>query len=254
MNAGAVVKLGSTGITIWGDRYDGPGKFYFRDFNWGDMPGVKADDVERPMADGNFPGVSYLDARNLDMDGFLVATSHEKLVHQINRLKAQRGRTVRVTVEEPGLTTWADAEIRAVRVSLFGFAAEAHFEIQFHMPDPRKIGSPDELAPFGSGVQAFHRGNYASTPNVTVTGVMPSGYRINGPDGMFYQVTQALAAGQTHRIDFETGFLYRNDVLQQGAVSRAEVWTIPPGLGVVMTLVPVSGSGTLAVTPPYTSI
>ncbi len=252
IDAGAIVRLGRTGITIYGDRYRGPGELYFRDFNWNDMPSMKSDDVQRPMSDGDYPSASYLEPRDLEMGGFLVAASHELMLHMVNRLKAQRGRTVRLAVDEPSLTTWADTEVRSVRVQPFGFAPEAEFTIVFHMPDPRKYGPPAKV--FASGEPVSHRGNYDATPEVTVTGNMPSGYRITGPAGRQYVVSQALAPGQEHRIDFSTGWLYRDGVLQQGAVTRPEAWTIPPGSTVSMTLVPVAGSGALAVRVPYTAI
>lgn len=249
--AGANVRLGSTGITIWGDIYRGPGKFHFRDFNWFDMPDVKVDDEPRPMGDGDFAPLSYLKARDLPMNGFVVENTHAELVHQMDRLKAQRGRTVRVAVDDPNRTTWADAEIRAVRFDPLGFAPEADFVVEFHMPDPRRFSSSAGV--FASGEPVFHRGTYAATPDITVTGNMPSGYTVNGPDGKKYVVTQALTTGRAHRIDMHTGWLYLDGVLQQGAVSRAETWTIPPGRRVTMTLVPVSGSGALAILCPYTA-
>lgn len=255
VEAGAIVRLGTTGIVLYGDRYRGPGRrgeFYFRDFGWNDMAGVRADDTPRPMSDGDFPSRSYLEAVDRTMSGFLVAPAHDYLVTAMNKLKAQRGRTLRVTVNEPGLRTWADAEIRTVAFDPLGFAPESEFQLGFHMPDPRRYGASDKV--FASGEPLYHRGNYASVPEATVTGTMPSGYAIVGPDGKQYVVSQPLAAGQTHRIDFSTGWLYLNGVLQAGAVTRAETWTVPPGRTVTMTLVPVSGTGVLAVKLPYTAI
>lgn len=255
VEAGAVVRLGDSGIVLYGDRYRGAGtrgNYYFRDFDWSDMPDIRADDTPRPMGDGNFPGRSYLDAIDHRMVGFLVAPSHEFLVWSMNRLKSERGRTTRVYVDEPGGTTWADAELRLVRFEPYGFAPEAALEIGFHLPDPRKYGKPKRV--FASGEKASHGGNHDSIPEITVTGNMPSGYTIVGPAGKQYIVSQPLLSGSTHRIDFSTGLLYLNGALQSGAVTRAETWTVPPNQSVVMTLVPVSGSGALAIHVPRTSI
>lgn len=254
VEAGAVATLGATGLTLYGDRYRGPGvtgTFYFRNFTWSNLPGTRADDEPRPMGDGNFPAPSYLESITHRMGGFLVARSHEYLVREMNRLKSLRGRTMRLTVDEPGLTAWGTVEIRAVEFEPFGFAPEADFRVDFYMADPRKYGPSERV--FGSGELAYHRGNLDAVPSVRVTGNMPLGYAILGPDGKQYVVTQPLTAGITHRIDFSTGLLYRSNVLQQGAVSRAEVWTVPPGPGVEMRLVTQSGGGTLAVEVPYTS-
>ena len=76
---------------------------------------------------------------------------------------------------------------------------------------------------------------------------MPSGYRVNGPGGAQFIVSAALTSGVTHRLDFVNGWLYRNGVLTQGAVSRAQVFTIPPGAPSTVSLTPVSGSGSLTV-------
>ncbi|MBC6496112.1 hypothetical protein [Microbacterium sp. 4-7] len=250
VQAGAIVHLGS-GLIIYGDYYRGIG-WHFEDFNWNDQPDVRADDVPRPLAHGNFPSETYLESRDLNMPGFVVAKSHSLLLKEKNKLNRLRRRIVRVTVEEPGLTTWADAEVRAVAFDDHGFAPEARFRLSLYMADPRKYGKSERV--FSSGETVFHRGNADAAPDVTVTGNMPSGYSIQGPGGKHYDVAQALGAGQTHRIDFETGYLYRNGALQPAtAVSRAETWLVPPGTGFPMTLAPASGTGTLATKVPYTS-
>lgn len=251
VQVGANVQLGS--IHIYGDLYRGPGEYHFHTFDWNDQPDVRSDDVARPLANGNFPPQSFLEAKDLRMAGFLVAKSHALLVREMNRMYRLRRELVRLTVREPGLTTWGDVEVRKVRFDPLGFAPEASFQIDLHMPDPVKTGASET---FASGEVASHRGNYESTPilTVTTTAGMPSGYRINGPDGKHYIVAQALTAGQVHEIDLETGWLYRNGVLQPAtAVSRAETWVVPAGPGFPMTLVPVSGSGVLAARVAYKS-
>lgn len=250
VEAGAIVHFGS-GLPIYGDRFHGVG-FHFTDFNWNDLPDIRSDDVPRPLADGDFDPLSFLESRDLDMPGFVVAKSHTLLVREMNRMRRLRRQIIRVTVEEPGLTTWADAELRRVEFVPHGFAPEARFRLGLHMPDPRKFGASEKV--FASGETVYHRGNYDAVPDATVTGSMPAGYRINGPDGKHYDVAQALTSGHTHRIDFETGYLYLDGVLQSAsAVTRAETWVVPPGTGFPMTLVPTSGTGTLATTVPYTS-
>lgn len=250
VQAGAIVSLGS-GLIIYGDYYRGIG-WHFEDFNWNDQPDVRADDIPRPLAHGDFAPQTFLESRDLTMPGFVVAKSHTLLLKEKNKLHRLRRRIVRVTVEEPGLTTWADAEVRVVEFADHGFAPETRFRLGLHMPDPRKFGPSAKV--FASGETVFHRGNTDAVADVSVTGNMPSGYSIQGPSGKHYDVAQALVAGQTHRIDFETGYLYRNGVLQPAtAVSRAETWLVPPGPGFPMSLAPVSGTGTLATKVPYTS-
>ena len=250
VQAGAIVTLDKS-LRIYGDYFRGIG-WHFEDFNWNDQPDVRAHDVPRPLAHGDFPSDTFLESRDLNMPGFVVAKSHTTLLREKSRLHRLRRRTVRVLVEEPGLTTWADAEVRVVEFADHGFAPEARFRLGLHMPDPRKYGASEKS--FTSGEIVFHYGNTDATPVATVTGNMPSGYSIQGPDGKHYDVAQALSGGQTHRIDFETGYLYRNGALQPAtAVSRAETWLVPPGPGFPMTLAPVAGAGTLATKVPYTS-
>lgn len=248
VEAGAIVSIGRS-LQIFGDYYRGIG-WHFEDFNWNDLPDIRSDDVARPLADGNYQPLSFLEARDLVMPGFVVARSHSVLVREMNHARRLRRRIVRLTVEEPGLTTWADAELRQVEFVPHGFAPEARFRLGFHMPDPRKFGPSAKV--FTSGEKVFHRGNYDAIPETIVTGNMPAGYRINGPGGRHYDVAQGLAPGQSHRIDFGTGYLYLDGVLQPAtAVTRAETWVVPPGPGVTMSL-STSGTGSLAITVPYT--
>lgn len=218
---------------------------------WDDGGGEsRRESVERPGAHGEFDLPVFLGSRVVTIDGHALAWSASELGHlrgQIMGLGAT-GPRFKLTVDHQGQTLWAWA--RRGSKPTFKDAGIRHgmhrarFMVQFVCADPRKYG---ETNTFPGGVAAVHYGNFPATPELLVTGTMPAGYSVLGPGGKQFVVSQALTAGQSHRIDLRTGWLYRNGVLQVGAVSRADLWVVPTGGSVVHTLAPVSGSGSLVV-------
>src|SRR5690606_26136953 len=93
---------------------------------------------------------------------------------------------------------------------------DADFQIAFRAVDPRKYGEPGSFS--GSSVQVFHRGNFPASPVVEVAGPITGPYIVSGPGGRSITVAQSLSAGQTHRIDVASGYLYRNNVRQIGQI------------------------------------
>lgn len=220
---------------------------------WDDSGGARRDSTPRPTAHGEFDEQTYQGAGIVSVDGWALATSEQQLGHLrsvVTGLGAD-GQLVRWVVDHQGETLWADA--RRGDKSTFDDAGIRHgllrasFLIQFVRPDPCKYGKQRVSGP-ATSVTVNHFGNFPAAPVIDVTGSMPSGYTINGPDGKQFVVTQALAAGQTHRIDMTTGRLFLNGALTVRGVGRAQTWTVPPGQEVAMSLVPVSGSGSMTVT------
>lgn len=224
---------------------------------WDDGVGIRRQETLLPVGHGAFDEPGYLSPRVISISGQILADTPVRLAKMRQALTGllADGGTGRVVVDQDDVNTWADARLAAQTMVKQNSSdlSSASFQVQLWCHNPRKFGEVQVAGP-GTSVTAFHYGNFRASPELLVTGVMPSGYRVNGPDGRQFVVSQALAAGQTHRIDMSTGWLYRNGVLQTGAVSSARIWTVPSGVRVTHTLVPVSGSGQLTVRTPDTYI
>lgn len=218
-----------------------------------DAPSVRRDTIARSGQHGAHEAPGYRDARVIPLSGWIVAESPLKLQHMRNRLASvlAYGQAGRMTIHRPLGSVWAKVMLADTPVIKVRGASEceASFQIQFWAPDPRLYGEVHEYA---AGQTAIHYGNFPAAPELIVTGPKPGGYTITGPGGRQYIVTQSLAAGQTHRIDMVTGWLYLDGVLQSGAVSQARTWEVPPGLpGAVHTITGGTGSLTVRLTDTF---
>lgn len=216
---------------------------------WDDGPDVRRDEVVRPNGHGSFPVPGLRAARVVSISGWILARSPWELQEMTDRLKGvlADGGSGTVTVERPNGTRWANIFLTAAPLVRVHGASEtaAEFQIQFWSPDPRQFGDYREFS--GSGtVTVQNRGNFPATPVIEVSGTLAAGYEIRS-QGRTYNVTQALASGQTHRIDMATGWLYRNGTLQVGAVAITETFTIPAGSSKSVVFDPVTGSGSMKV-------
>lgn len=208
--------------------------------------GIRREDTARPNAHGSFPAPGFFDVRRISWSGLVLTKSVADQEHAIRALSGLLGgRTARLTIHGD-TTVWADVRRVSVEARVLRTGETASYSIVVEAPDPFLYGSTATFGP-ATSVLVYQYGTADAAPDVTITGAMPSGYRVNGPGGAQYIVSQALASGQTHRIDFNTGWLYRNGVLQQGAVSRAQVFLIPRGPASTVSLTPVSGSGFMTV-------
>lgn len=202
--------------------------------------------TERPNADGEFPASAYLSAQLGSISGDILTESPYEYEQAIRRLASipARDRT-RLVVRSAGGTFWRDVQRYGkptVRPVVYG--KMARYMIQWFSPDPWWFGETREFT--GPTAQVYHYGNDRATPVIEVTGSLPSGYQVAAL-GKQWNVTQPLTAGQTHRLDVASGWLYRNGVLQVGAVASAEKFTIPPGKVTPVAFTPVSGSGVMTV-------
>lgn len=219
---------------------------------WAESTAGRDNGGDRPNAHGSFDVPMYRQARSITATGHILADSPEELEAMRDRITGllSDGESGRLAVQTVNDTRWADIRVVSARAPEID-KRTASFIVQMVAADPRRYG---EVNPFGPGtsLQVFHRGNTPAIPTIRVTGSMPSGYKITGPGGREYVVSQALSGGQTHEIRMRTGWLYRNGALQRAAVSRMQTWAIPPGVVASMGLVPVSGSGQMEVLLPNT--
>ena len=217
---------------------------------WFEGIAVRNEDVPRPNAHGSFDAPTFAAARVPAIEGNIIAPSAEILDRMRLALTGILGvgRKGRMVVDGPTGATWAD--VRRVGQPQLGEATtgtESTFQVQFWAPNPRRYGDVQTTI-MSTAATAFHRGNFEAHAIVEVTGWMPGGYTLPGPNGEQFVVKQD-PNGATHRIDMATGRLYLNGVLQIGQVARAETWTIPPGAQIVHTITPaaVTGQGFLRV-------
>ena len=203
---------------------------------WESGVGVRRDETKRPVAHGAFDQAGYLDPRVVAISGQILARTPSEVRWMAARLAGllAGGGSGRLSVADDAGVKWCDVRLAATtQISTFGGTeTEAEFQVQFWAPDPRKYGSVAVFS--GASVQAFHYGNFAATPVVEVAGPVSAPYTV-ASQGHQVTVTQALTAGQKHRIDMATGWVYLDGVLQTGVTSAVDVFTIPPGEAVSVT-------------------
>lgn len=215
---------------------------------WFERGGVKQQREERPWGDGDFPAPSFRGAKLPAFEGKCFTHSGAEQHKALELLEAMlgNGKMTRLSVQGPTGLTWADAQLDSEpSFTLDRYAETLSYRATMYVPGGYRYGDENVSA---SGEVAFHRGTADAVPRFEVTGSMPSGYSIRTSLGIF-TVTQALAAGQTHTIDFaDGGLVYRNGVLQSGVYAHPrQMWSVPKGTGLVHNLVPISGPGALRV-------
>ncbi|MGN7861451.1 hypothetical protein ACTJI8_12795 [Microbacterium sp. 22303] len=214
---------------------------------WDDTPDAVREAIARAGAHGEYDLPVFQAARVFSVDGHAIAWSDQTLdnLHDIVTGVGAAGGRFQVTVTHRGqpLRAFARRGGKALFQDL-GFRTgrrRASFQLQFVAADPRKYG---EEHSFHAGAEVFHRGNFPASPVLEVTGPTPA-YTIGTSIGRSLTIGQSLSAGQVHRIELRTGRLYRNGVLQTGAITAGGMWAVPPGIpGVVHTI---TGPGTLLV-------
>ena len=238
------------GITFHGvhaDMTSGP-HFVIQEMSgWDESPDMRRDTEDRPLQHGAFDATGYLSPRTVSLSGVILGESPRDLQHAVRRLNAllADGGDAVMTVQDALGPLWARVRrASAPAMKVRGEAPSiADYQVQFWAPDPRRYGQLREFA--GVQVVPFHYGTMPAIPEVLVTGTFPQGYTIGyGPRAFI--VTAPLAAGQTHRIDMRTGWVYRGSTQLVGAVAAAEVLRIPPGMpDEPVTLTGTNGSGSM---------
>ncbi|KKX97742.1 phage distal tail protein [Microbacterium sp. Ag1] len=247
------------GVTFHGTVRPGFEGFALVDFEgWGEPPSMESESISTPGRPGITDAKGEHGARLVTMGGWFRVVRMEDMFEHRRAFAGllSGGQASTLVVDELGETETATVrkfgEARFRRRGSTGFA---DWSLKVRAADPSKLGLVTEI--FHGADLISHHGNYYATPtiHVTATTTMTGGYTIYGPGGRSYVVTQTLPAGSTHVIDMSTGWITLNGVQQIGAVSRADVWTIPPGAPQVYhVLVPTSGAGVLSTTVTDNSV
>lgn len=187
--------------------------------------------------------------RYIKVIGAFVASDPGFLVYGMNQLSGLLSAgPAAMTVSFHGETTTAVVErMDPIEPRLIANRL-VEFDFQIKAPDPRKLGQPRgpwTLVP-GQAIQAWHRGNYDAYPVVTVTGSFPNGYTINGPGGKKFVVTENPGSG-THTLDMRNGLLRIGSNYWTGHTGQSDVWSVPVGKNVAMSLTATGASGTASV-------
>lgn len=231
------------GLQILGAPYFGGarGLFVKRDGlkGWDDLPSGRRDAVALPQAHGEFDLPVFRGPRLVTVEGYILASS----AFDLGELRSQLlgvgadGQAVQVRVDHQEQTLSASGRVISASVvdtANRGQRVRASFAIDLVCADPRKYGAANIVE--GKTVQASHLGNFPASPLIEVTGPITAPYTVTGPSGRSITVSQALAAGQTHRLNLATGEISRNDTRQFGALTVYQPWTVPARRMVSMTI------------------
>lgn len=241
-----------SGIEFVGD--EGHARFTIREDGFtGLYDGVspRGERAERPTGDGEFDSLMYLSARSGSISGLVRAsnrTDYESALRQLAAIPFREATPL--TVQTDLGTTWIKARrIEAPSIKHLVYGETAEYLVQWLAQDPRWYGETREFT--GNTVDVYQRGSFESFPIVEVTGTRPSGYTVSS-QGHSFVVTRSVSSGETHRIDMRTGWLYVNGVLQGTGVASADVFAIPPGRVVSVSVS--GGSGSMKVKPTDTFV
>lgn len=215
---------------------------------WDESTNGRDNGGDRPTEHGKYDVPLLRSGRAITVTGTILADSQQKLEALRDKITAlgADGQAVRFMVEKPGEHRYANVRVVSAKTIDID-PTTASFVLQLVAADPRRYGDTRQYGP-DTTVGARHFGTTQAIPTIYIKGSMPAGYRILGPGGREFRVRQPLVSGQLHEIRMRTGWLYRDGVLQAGAVTRAQLWTIPPGKGFTdTTIVPNSGTGQIEV-------
>ncbi|MEW1706992.1 hypothetical protein AB0230_07095 [Microbacterium sp. NPDC089190] len=241
-------------IAYTGGRFDYEPGWYVQEVEGlTDGASTSSEEVPRDQGEGQHDIPNRLDdARSIRLSGFAYAQS----LGDLGRMAREHGALLAMP-EQSGAFTWLEfgdwfttdvrrgSNWRFMRDGDTGFASFTH---RFRAPSQVYFGVEPERAS-GTDVYVTNRGTIPSAPVITVTGNMPGGYTIYGPDERVYQITAGLAPGQVDVIDMSVGALYRDGVILTGGVygSRVDVWTIAAGERQNQALLPAAGAGSMTV-------
>lgn len=248
-----MIEVDIGGVLFLGGLKESPHGLFVEDGGfrgWESGTGGRRESVARPAAHGDFDMPLFRESRVVTLNGYALGRSAFDLGHlrdQVVGLGAD-GSAVTLTVKQHGYLRRSLARIVSVDFVDSGRAtSRGRFTVELVCSDPRKFGDLREFS--GSSVQVHHYGNFPASPVVEVVGPRTAPYTITGPGGRQFVVNQSLSAGQTHRIDFRSGRLYRNGSLQIGQTGRSDTWAVPAGQRITMGIS--SGSMTVKLADTY---
>lgn len=215
---------------------------------WWSSPEPKVDNQERENEDGDYDLPVHYGARYITLTGSVRTKSHAQQHQAMNRFTGLLQKKARLQVSGHGPTQWADV----VRAS--GLKIEprtdtyAQWQVRVKAPDSRKFGDANvyTINP-GQTVPLFHYGNADAFPVFDVTGNMPDGYTLWGPDGKTFVAPTAVSSARKHYLDMSEGLLKVNGNYWTGQTGNADLWTVPPGQQ-INTRLTTAGTGAAKVT------
>lgn len=214
---------------------------------WWDPPSIRADDVENPFGDGDIPGEIYYQSRILTIKGRVIAKSHEYLHEAMQMLSTVCYRKyAQLCVSGHGPTLTAAVRLNGRVVLSQRSNKYLQFEIPLLATDPYKYGASRQfVAAPGAVEKPFQRGSVEAWPEMTVTGNMPDGYTIRFAGGDV-SVPNGIISGTTDRIEYRSRRLYRNGEFAMGVFGLTGFRPCLVGVRHSLELIPVSGSGQVA--------
>lgn len=250
-----MIEISFPGLTMFGGSIDPLRGFVVKDgglSGFEDLPDGDAESPVRPQAHGTFDLPIFRRARLVSISGYAFAGSGFDLAHMRDQLVGigADGGQVEFALTDGGGTRAAVGRVLSCKMPQHGrdnAVRWAPFSLSIECRDPRLYG--EEHSVTGPSVAVSHYGNFPASPVIAVAGPRSAPYTISGPAGRTVTVTQPLSSAQSHRIDFRAGRVYRNGVLQVGVLGRADVWMIPPGQQIQMSIT--SGAMTVTVTDTY---
>lgn len=237
------------GLTFWGGA--GADGFYIGDDSlrgvFGGV-GVKGRDVEAPHRHGDFDVPVFRSGRVVSLAGPCHSPNAEVHGHRNRQLTGllAGGDVGRVVFDIPGGPLWADGRLADApewRNILWGSWADYFLQLKF--ADPRLYGETRKFDP-ASSLSLHHYGNFAALPVFTITGTSGGGYTINGPGGRKFTVTTPLVGGVPHTVSMRDGYLRVGGSIVMGGVTRADLWAVPPGAKVTVSVTAGSLSASVA--------
>lgn len=199
-----------------------------------DGVGTRGEKIERPSGDGDFDLPAYFTARRGSISGLIETATSIEYEAAIRRLVS-----IPISVS-PMVIQSAAGELMCMAkrvgkpdVTPLVYGRVAKYLIEWEAPDPLLYGKGNEFS--GSSVVAYHYGDESAPVVIEVAGPRAP-YSITGPGGRVFQVTQALAAGQSHRIELSSGRVFRDGARQSRVIGHAGTWAIPPAVEVPMSI------------------
>lgn len=224
---------------------------------------VRSNDVPRPDAHGDFVTPGFLEARIVSWSGPVIAPSLRELLRRGRQLTGllAGGLQGRVMFDLPSGPLWGNGQL-AMKTEFdpdmwedFNGSMRSPYSVSLKFANPRLFG---ETRLFGAAGNVFflahHYGNFPAAPVFTVTGDMPNGYWIYGPNDKVFAVIAPVVPGVPHVIDMATGYLTVGGVVTFGKVTVADTWTVPSGGVVSQIMIPVAGSGNVGMAVPDTFV
>lgn len=213
---------------------------------WWERPGKRSKSSANSRGHGSYAAASYFEDRRISITGRISCKSHANL-HEAANLLMQAGavEVVPFVVQGHGPSQQAFVEADGQPSLVFETDTYMTFELSFVARDPRRYGEETEFeASVGADKAVFHRGNFAATPYIKVSGSMPGGYTLTLA-GSNVVVTEPLTSGVPHSIDYETGLLYKGNQVAHGGMSTASFADVLPGQRDTFSIAPgTSGEAT----------